>query len=125
MCHIVRLTGTGLGGLLHLVEFQDIPDGEIVEVLDADTALVAGGYVLDIVLEPLEAADGGIRQRLLAALYADLDVAGDLAVRDIAAGGLGLAGGKDGPDLGVALDDLSKVGSSIPLRAFSTSSVRL
>ncbi len=44
------------------VKFQNVADLIIVEILNADAALVAGGDLADVVLKALQAADGRVSQ---------------------------------------------------------------
>ena len=88
--------GTDGHGLLHLVKrtldfnllegFDHVPDLDIVEVVQADTALEAGLDITNVILEALERENrAGVHDNAVAQ-QADAAVAVDLAVLHIAAG---------------------------------------
>jgi hypothetical protein len=79
------------------VEFQDIADFEVVEVLDADAALKTGGHFFNVVLKALQAAYRGVGDDFLTAPYSYPGAADYLAFVDQDAAALAFSCGEGGP----------------------------
>src|SRR5207248_5639890 len=56
----------------HFVELQDVAFFDVVEVIEADPALVPGRHLSDVVLEPAERRDRRVRNDDAVAKEADL-----------------------------------------------------
>ena len=70
--------------LLHYKCLESIALSDVVELLDADTALVALGYLLNVVLEATERGDLILEDNYTVTNDTDLRLTGDLTVLDIA-----------------------------------------
>ena len=97
------------GDLLLGVAFDDVADLDVVEILDVETAVHAGGDFLDVVLVTLQGAESARVDHDAIADDADLRVTGDLAVQNHTAGdGADLADLEGFADFEVAGNHLQK-----------------
>ena len=96
-----------LTGSFHAVKFQNVTDLEIVKILYADAALIAGGNLPDIILKALKAIYRGVGQHLLAPPDPDGGAAVNFAFVDHDAGYFDpFAGGENGLDSSAGVNDL-------------------
>src|SRR4051794_16975576 len=95
------------GDLLDREGLDDVAALQVLVVLQADTALVAGLHFADVVLEALQGGDLALPDDRAVAQEPDLGATGDRPVEDVAAGDLAdPRHGKHFPHLGFAGDDL-------------------
>src|SRR5689334_2452235 len=73
------------GHLLGLVDLEDVAFLDVVEVLDQDAALVAGGHLADLLAVVAEAVDAAIVDDLPRAHHPHVRAAQDATFRDVAA----------------------------------------
>src|SRR5690606_16970439 len=76
----------GRRDLLHLVALDDVAFLDVVVAVEADAALVPGRDLADVVLEAAQRSDAALPDLHRIAHQADLRVADDLALGDVAAG---------------------------------------
>src|SRR5947207_10924869 len=110
-----RPDGSGLRKLPEVVRLDDVALLEVLEVGQADAALVARLHLADVVLEALERSDGAVPDHDPVAQEADLRAARDRAVADVAAGNLADPRHReDLPHLGFARDHFGELGLQHP-----------